>query len=633
MIAALVLCLWTAAPELPESLERLIVTAPRPEDLPEADAVYLRHEREFQADHDGRVTVTLTQTVKVLRASGRRLRVVNLPWTTPYQSVTLVAARTILPDLRVVDVTDVAMEPVLPGRYGELLGELLLRRLQFPYVEPGACLDYQVTITDRRPSMPDHLADWFRMQLTEPVQHARYTVRAPAEVRLQQHLRGALAPPLVTRQGEWQETTWQAADLPGLGDEPQRPADEALGLGVLVSSARTWPEAVRRYRELAESQYVANTELHDALTAAARGQADPVRALYQMVAGRIRYAFGPLERGLPGLQPRLAYETYKRQIGDCKDQATLLITCLREIGKRAWPALVRRPVIGPVVESVPALIQFDHVVVAVPEPGGRWRWLDPTWSHGPVDYLPQDIQGARALVLGPGDECRWATIPAMPATGNVLTRDGELRLTADGGLSGTVAVSAVGGFEQSLRYRFAGMAPEAARREVELGLNEVLPGSRLTGPVDLSALASPDRPCEFSYQFGAGGYALRTRQLVLVRAAVFELAEMPAGLVASGRRYGVRLAAAPERTVNRLRFVLPRELKVRELPAEQAVERGLGGFRIRCRQAGEVVEYLREVELRQAEIPAGEVERAREFFAALIEADRQLLVLERRDGP
>ncbi|NUQ01838.1 MAG: DUF3857 and transglutaminase domain-containing protein [Armatimonadetes bacterium] len=630
---ALLALLALAPAELPPALERLVLVAPRSEDLPEAAAVFLRHERVFEVDPDGRVELTLRATIKILREEGRRHRVVYLPWVTPYQSVTVRAARTVLPDLKLVDVTEVALERLLPGGFGERQGDMARYRLSFPYVEPGAVVDYEVVIADSRPSMPGSFADSFALQRDDPVLTARYVVRAPATVAFERHVQGELPPPTVTRRGSWAETTWLAENLPGITDEPERPDDARLLVTVTVSSSRSWDEVAARYRELALPQYVAPASLREEALKLTAGHPDPARVLYELVASQVRYAFGTLERGMPGIQPRPAYETWRQRLGDCKDQATLLITLLREAGLTAWPALLRRRPFGPVAEALPAMLQFDHVIVAVPSGGGRWRWFDPTWSFGPHDYLPNDLQGVRALVITDRD-WQWATLPTMPASANVLQREGEFTLGEDGTLTGSVTVRASGGFEQALRSRFHGLSREAAAREVALGLNATLARVRFD-PADLqlSAVESLVEPFAMTYRLTAEGYALRTRDLLLVPMAVLERAELPAGLAVARRRYPLGLARSPERTINQLRFRLPPSLAVRELPENRERVEPFGSFRVTFRHDGDNLIYRREVTLPQPEVPAELAERVRAWYAELLAADQQLLVLERRPAP
>ncbi|MCC7495256.1 MAG: DUF3857 domain-containing protein [Fimbriimonadaceae bacterium] len=623
---ALLLTLLTA--DLPADLDQLLAAAPRAEDLPGAAACYLRHERTFSIDASGRSTVELRQTILVLQEAGRRYRSLYLPWTTPQQTVTFQAARVVIGGERLVDATDLAPELLPPGRFGEVAGELRRWRLNFPYVEPGTVLDYAVSIADTRPTQPHGFSDQGTLQLAEPVQVARYTVRQPSGAPLEQQVLGPVAPPTVSQRNGLLETTWTARDLPALPNEPQRPDDARLAWSVLVSSQPSWDSIAAAYREAATPHYIATSALQQAAAGLA-GAVDPARAAYELVATRVRYAFGGFESRLPGIEPRPAYETWRQRLGDCKDQATLLITLLTALGIRSQPALLRRNVSGPVAEQLPALPQFDHVVVAVPQAGGRWRWFDPTWSFGPADYLPPDIQGCRALLVPP-EGSQWATLPTFPVTANLLERSAECSLAADGALAGEVNIAARGAFEQSLRYRFHGLPPAAAAREVASALAQVIDDVDFDeASLQVSPTAALATPFSLRYRFRAPSYPLRTQHLLLVLPAVLDRAELPAGLVQLPRRTPLRLVPAPERTVNRISLRLAPGLQVREVPADRERAESFAAFRVTYRLRGDTLEYQREVSWLRPEVAADEAPRVRRWYDDLRAADRQLLVLER----
>lgn len=628
----LAVCVVCAGGDRPDDLDRILRDAPRADDLPTAEAVVLRSERDFEVDETGRVTITLRWTLKVLRPGGVAHAGLELPWTTPTQSLTVVRARTVRADGRLVELGDLALQPLSAGRYGEVFGDVVRQQLVFPYVEPGAVVDAEVVIADNRPSMPEGFADLCVLQSTDPVKTATYRVRTPAETVFNSHVSGVLPPPIVRVQGRWTETTWRVTDLPAIVDEWQRPRDIQHSLWILVSATRTWDAVGERYRSLASSQYVAHSALREEARRLAQAD-DPVAAAYGYVATRIRYGLGPLESRAPGIQPRPAYETFDHRVGDCKDQATLLITLLREIGVAAFPALLRRTVNGPLVEDVPAMLQFDHVIVAVPRHGGGWRWFDPTWSYGPPDYLPPDIQGARALVLADAG-MTWTELPVASAADNVHVREADdLVLGAEGYLQGEITVRGTGGFEQALRYEFRGLDANRAAQRVERALASVLPNVSVDPEtVTLTPAGDLAQPFVLRYRFVSRRFAERTQRLLLVRPAAFEQARLPSELGDGPRRYPLVLAPSPERRVTRLRFRVAPELSVREIPPDRERRERFGWFCVTYRQSGGTLEYTREVQLDEVAIPAAEIDTWRSWLLDLSAADRQWVVLEWAGG-
>ena len=62
------------------------------------------------------------------------------------------------------------------------------------------------------------------------------------------------------------------------------------------------------------------------------------KLIHEFVAKDIRYV--AIEYGDSGYEPHHAKEVFVNRYGDCKDQAILLITMLKEAGIEAYPVLI-----------------------------------------------------------------------------------------------------------------------------------------------------------------------------------------------------------------------------------------------------------------------------------------------------
>jgi hypothetical protein len=149
----------------------------------------------------------------------------------------------------------------------------------------------------------------------------------------------------------------------------------------------------------------------------------------------------------------------------------------------------------------------------------------------------------------------------------------------------------------------------------------------LTAPAELTA-----GPFELRYAVRAPRYAIGQRYLVL-QPALLESARPPAGLADPTRRQPlfVSLTNGPEQVENHLRFRLPPELTVGEMPADESRTAPFGSFRVTYRVTGDILDYVRQVTLSRAVVSADELVAARAWFGALVEADeRRFVVLQRR---
>lgn len=597
------LCLL--APEPPADLAGLLATAPSAADSP-ARAVWLRRERVVTWHQDGRLDRTLRGTLKVLRG-GRPPENVDLGYFGADQRVTVTAARTWHPRRGLVDLQAVSLQRAQLGPFDEV--DHL--SLQFPTLDAESVLDYEVHLDDQRPTQPEGLSDQWQLGADEPVLDARYAARLPDRTPPNSDPRQFKRPVVVRTVGTDTEYAWQESDVPAGADCP-----------LLVSRLTDWNVVATRYRQAAAGQYRRHAALDAAVARETAGQTDPARALYHYLVTQIAYKVGQVETGAPGITPRPATETFDLRVGDCKDMVTLLITMLARAGITAYPALLRSLSRGILIESLPAMAQFDHVVVAVPQAGG-YRWFDPTWRFGPADYLPPKIQGVQALVVTESG-ARWSVLPIPTGTANFRRRVGDLALSAAGEISGQVEVTAGGAIEQALRLAVANAGPSGVAQELNAQLAlQVEPGS-----VEASAPAAMDKPFTLRYRLARQPYA-RGNKLLPLRGAVIERAALPRAL--TDARGPVRLDGAARETEDRLRIRLAPGLAVRELPADQGQKAAWGSWRVTHRLVGDTIEYARTVSLTKPLLAESQVAEALHWYRELVAADNDtFVVLERR---
>lgn len=110
-------------------------------------------------------------------------------------------------------------------------------------------------------------------------------------------------------------------------------------------------------------------------------------------------AYKAIEFGTRARLPNTASETMRLNYGDCKDTSLLLHQLLTAAGITSHLALVQND--WRLVEELPTLDQFNHMVVHVPSLGEN-RFIDPTDKTLDLGKFPADgLWHARLLVLDP----------------------------------------------------------------------------------------------------------------------------------------------------------------------------------------------------------------------------------------
>lgn len=128
-----------------------------------------------------------------------------------------------------------------------------------------------------------------------------------------------------------------------------------------------------------------------------------------------------IEFGRRGYIPKTARETLRDRYGDCKDHAVLLYAMLNSVGVPAELALVN--INQKVLQGLPNIDQFDHMIVSVPRAGGR-VFIDTTDKDFSLGALPpRYMAGNSALVIG--------NTPALVDIPDFEPGDSSLRVARD----------------------------------------------------------------------------------------------------------------------------------------------------------------------------------------------------------
>jgi tetratricopeptide (TPR) repeat protein len=276
-----------------------------------------------------------------------------------------------------------------------LFTPLRFAAVELPRLEPGDLVDLEFELIDVGPSsLPeDALAREFPLRDVVPTGRLRVVAAVPTGLVPRIDAPASASARRESETGvERTFASWEADGIAAVPREPFAPPLRELSGVVRVTTFASWDEVggwiAGLFRPAGPDRRVA-----------ALGEGKDVAAIYREVASSVRYVAA--EYGSHGLQPAPPAVTLARGYGDCKDKAALLIAALAAAGIEAHPTLVRSRYAGidPSAEGFAFPYAFDHVVVYLPPPYGRY--VDPTATRLPWDVLPRSDRGAFGLVLGP----------------------------------------------------------------------------------------------------------------------------------------------------------------------------------------------------------------------------------------
>ncbi len=631
MVAGLGLSLWAQEP-----VEEILANAPSPDDYPGMDAVVMLDASYLRMTQTGS-EIVIRQRICLLTHEGvKDYGEVQWPYDTELEELHLDYARTITPDGREVVPAPSAIHEVTPPflQDAPMYSSVKLFTVSMPALEPGAIIDWQMTIRDKEGPpeelMPELSTIWY-FAWEIPVQRSHLVVEVPEGTSLRWQAKGIDIEPTVQTAPGTIIYEFTKTDIPAITYEPYMPDLRALSPLLVVSTYDSWDEIAAWYADLAEDRYQTSSELLakvEELTSGIQTPSDKISAIYDFVARDVRYV--ALEFGLGGWQPHPASEVFANRYGDCKDQATLLITMLRAAGFEAYPVLLR---VGDGLDAdfglLPTPHMFNHVIAAVRQ-GDGWLFLDPTCDLCTADYLPdQDRAKHGLLVVGDGDRpgLQVVTDPFRPGDSFVRSHV-QAVLSGEGDLKATASIS-TGGFD-SVWYRsiLLSYRPGERRKVFEQLLNYTVPGGRLVS-FDHSDLEDTHKPVEITEEFEKDGFAQKAGTVMLFSIPYPAQVPFPDYLADQvGQQERIHpLITWPERVEVQVEITVPEGLKV-QLPQGVSVENSVGFFQAEYTLTEEGgISASRILQINVAEVSPEDYPLYKELINAMIQDSQAMVVL------
>ena len=323
-----------------------------------------------------------------------------------------------------------------------------------------------------------------QFQLMAPVREAicSLSMKAPVPFRYKTYGLAEGIEPVVSPGGLLY--TWSVNDLPALEDIDHVPAGSVEPARLTITPGNfefedyrfdgsSWGALGHSMLELYRDRYLVRPA--DSVSKASGPQESAARACYEMVQKDIRYV--AIHVGLGGWRPHPAKQTRERGFGDCKDMATLLISCLQGVGVEAHPVFVLTRDEGWIDPEFPAF-RFDHVITMALIDGDT-TWLDPTCDVCPYGELPLGDQDIDVLVSDSGGG-KMVHTPSRDHQANAWQTVARLHLASDQTITLNAEMTATGLGAQYLR----GVLPTLDRDETRRFIDDLLPSGSKRFTVD-----------------------------------------------------------------------------------------------------------------------------------------------------
>ncbi|MFA5090306.1 MAG: DUF3857 domain-containing protein [Candidatus Omnitrophota bacterium] len=616
--------------DLNAGIGRVLSSSPGQQDYPQAGALILLCDEKIEVTADNTQVSSMHYLVKILNERGKEnFSESSIDYDSTYEKVELEFARTIKPDGTVADVGSRHIRDVSKYMNFPLYSNVRVYIISFPEISEGASIEYKVKIYRNQLINKKDFVLSYPVQSAEPVLDARLEVDMPRSKSLNIKFLntryndfGAQLKPQLQEKGERLIYRWQFKNIPQMLPESNMPTEVELNPTVIASTFSSWQDIYDWWWQLARDKIAAGPIIKKKVEELSRGQVNDearARAIYNFCAQKIRYV--AVEYGQAGYEPHKAADIFKNKYGDCKDQAILLVTMLREAGLSAWPVLIPTRECYNLNKDFPAVI-FNHCI-AVVFINNQYIFLDPTAETCSFGDLPLDDQDRDVLIIKE-DGYLIQHIPFYPAEHNSLLQQLKIHINEDETITASRAVLSRGVYDQAQRYWMLYTPPELIKETLEERIQDISIGAKLQD-YNIKNLQDLDNPLVLTYVFVGPEYLTVSGPIAIMP----QLAFLDTSLVAKDkRRYPIDFSL-PDIKETVVEVEIPANLAVKYLPASISEETPWLNFSCVYSLKEGRIHFRQTVKLNKNDVAEADYPQFKDFFEGLAKKIKQRVILEK----
>ncbi len=616
--------------EISPQVSQILDNAPPEQDYPQAGALILFCDEKIEVSPQNTQTSHLHYIIKILNERGKgSFSETHIDYDSTFEKVELEYARTIKPDGTVIDVGIRHIRDVSKYLNFPLYSNARVFIISFPEITEGASIEYKVKIYRNQLINKKDLILNYPVQTSEPIIQADFTLDLPKEKTL--HIKilnekynnfGAELKPKIQEVDNRIIYSWQFKNIPQIIPEANMPPQVEINPVILVSTFNSWHEVYSWWWQLAKDKIQADKAIKDKvieLTPSLNSDEEKIRAIYNFCAKKIRYV--AVEYGQAGYEPHPAAEIFKNKYGDCKDQAILLATMLKEAGLRGFPALISTKDYYNLNEDLPSAI-FNHAIAATLLKD-QLIFLDPTAETCTFRDLPSGDQD-RKVLLFKEDSYEIKNTPLYPAEHNLFKHDFKIRINSGETITAEKNVSTGGVYEQGQRYWLLYTPPELIQAQLQERIQDISIGAKLDD-YKIKNVDDLNEPVLLSYRFNGPEYFTDAGKLRIMP----QLANLDNSLVARDKRkYAIDFGILDTRETI-FEIILPSQFTIKYMPEDVIEESPWLKFIAEYKQEDNKVYFRQKAELKKNIITEEEYPDFKIFFENLIKKIKQRIVLEK----
>jgi len=441
---------------------------------------------------------------KVLKEKGKEIAEVELEYDSTYERIELEFARTVTPDGKVVYAGKQNIRDVSKYLNFPLYSNARALIVSMPSVEIGSIIEYKAKVYSSQMVHKDDFSFVYGLRDKNPIAHEAFRLTTPLGKKVffkevnQQNFDGSLLPK-VSEEGGRKIYTWDFKNVEPIISEEHMPPLSLVNPAIKISSFTSWQEIYDWWKELSAGKLQATPEMKKFLAGLikdCKSDYEKLQAIHAFCAQNIRYV--ALEYGQGGYEPHKAEEVFLNRYGDCKDQAILLTTLLREAGLKAYPVLIATQGVYDTAEDFPSTT-FNHAICCA-QIDGKLIFMDPTASTSALDELPDGDQDRSVLVFF-DDAGKIVKTPLLTTSAIIYHTAIDIDSNEEALVSRSV--NTYGTIAASQRYFLKYTHPEQIKEVLQEKMKDLSPSSELLD-YSIKDLDDFTKTPQLLYKFKAG---------------------------------------------------------------------------------------------------------------------------------
>ena len=554
-------------------------------------------------------------------------------YTSGEQKFRIDFARVIKKDKKVIDITkdpeSIAAKEFPPLKDSPLYNNLRGVILDFGNLEVGDIIEYRVLITDLQPY--PNKAFWMTSMSRDIsiLKNSRVLFTCPqnTDFNYVTYRQKDQKMPLSKKTSKGIDNySITFKNVPAFKDEIAMPPVASISPKVMISSFKNWSDLSMMINELAKDKL----EINDKITKDLKilESESTKKALEEKIYNMVKNSKNVVHvgYGLGGYRFNKAIDIYNQKKISSVDSAILLCSLYKQVGIDAKLALVASNAIGNICKELPAIQQFDTMLVVIPQENGTYKWLDPSFRAEFAGELPKDTYDADAMIVD-----SMGTLIRTPKTMPYKNREeirGEVSLLPDGNadavinldfygtnaLSWTTLYKQLNNIQRQNLYRVVAQrtAPNANVLNSGLSLPKTAddPFSVFVRYISFSmAKKAGDNRFECSLPILKGG------DMRSIIKSNLQLRESPIFI------------GTPCQEDRSFRINLPEGVNVVELPKQIQIDNNVGSFQIICDKTDKAIYYHSRLVLKKAIVEKEEFKELEDILDATSNSGSEKIIL------